>query len=65
VRHWIATHQDDLRQSLSAAGLTLDDLVVKEDASRSQQERQDEHPAPQKRRTPRTEGDRQAFEVLA
>jgi flagellar hook-length control protein FliK len=64
VRQWMATHQDDLRQSLSAAGLTLDDLVVKEDASRSQQERQDERPAPQKRRTPRVGSEEPAFEVV-
>jgi len=65
VRQWIATHQDDLRQRLEAAGLTLEDLVVKEDASQSRQEPQDERPAPQKRRAPRIDGDQQAFEVLA
>jgi flagellar hook-length control protein FliK len=64
VRQWIATHQEDLRQRLEAAGLTLEDLVVKEDAGQSRQERQDERQAPQKRRAPSIDGDQQAFEVV-
>jgi flagellar hook-length control protein FliK len=64
VRQWIATHQDDLRQSLTAAGLTLDDLVVKEDGRQSQQEAQDDRPAtPQKRRSSRPDSE-QLFEVV-
>ena len=56
---------ENVKAVVEAAGLTLEDLVVKEDASQSRQEPQDERPAPQKRRAPRIDGDQQAFEVLA
>jgi flagellar hook-length control protein FliK len=65
VRQWISTHQDDLRQRLDAAGLKLDDLVVKEDGRREGQEPQGERQAPEKRRTPRGAGTQPVFEVVA
>ena len=65
VRQWISTHQDDLRQRLDAAGLTLDDLVVKEDGRREEQEPQGERQTPQKRQTPRGAGTPPVFEVVA
>jgi flagellar hook-length control protein FliK len=64
VRQWIATHQEDLRQRLDAAGLTLEDLVVNEDASQGRQEQPDDRQAtPQKRRAPQSDSER-AFEVV-
>ncbi len=63
VRQWIATHQEDLRQRLDAAGLTLDDLVVREDASQEKQSAEREREAPPKRRAPRSDSE-PAFEVV-
>jgi flagellar hook-length control protein FliK len=64
VRQWIATHQDDLRERLDAAGLKLDDLVVKEDGRQDRQQPQDDRPAPRKRRASRGDAEQQ-FEVIA
>jgi flagellar hook-length control protein FliK len=63
VRQWMAVHHDELRQSLAAAGLTLDEFVVREDGER---ERHDQQQQP--RRQPRTrqfQSDEQpVFEVI-
>ena len=64
VRQWMAAHQDDLRRGLTGLGLTLDEVIVKDD-----ERRQEQRQAPQDRpRRPRrdvetadTEG---TFEVV-
>ena len=51
VRDWIKAHQDELKSSLEAQGLTLDELVVEEDGHADQQPgREFDHP---RRRPPR------------
>jgi flagellar hook-length control protein FliK len=65
VRQWITAHQDDLRQSLTAAGLTLEDLVVREDGQQKKPPAEDERDTPpRKRRNDAAGKDQRAFEVI-
>ena len=62
VRQWIANHQDDLRRGLTGLGLTLDEVVVKDEVRKDEQ-RQPAHDRP--RRQPRErDADEKAFEVV-
>jgi flagellar hook-length control protein FliK len=65
VRQWIAAHQDDLKNSLASAGLSLDELVVKDESGGGRQEPPaDEQQHPARRQTPaHDDGDTQ-FEVI-
>jgi flagellar hook-length control protein FliK len=62
VRGWMAAHEQDLKSGLADLGLTLDELVVREDDSRQDQQR--EQGAPERRRKPKDEESAVAFEVL-
>lgn len=64
ARGWIETHQQDLRDALSAQGLELDRLVVTSDGQR-QQSAQEEAAGRQKQPTPRRRAGEtvQRFEV--
>ena len=66
VRQWITAHQDDLKNSLAAAGLSLDDLVVKDEGGGGHRQEQAEDSSPRQRRPhPHApEGVEPRFEVL-
>jgi len=63
VRQWIAAHQADLKNSLASVGLSLDDLVVKDEGGGGRQDARDDGRQPQSRRR-EPEQDETQFEVL-
>jgi flagellar hook-length control protein FliK len=64
VRQWMTAHQDDLRRGLTGLGLTLDEVVVKDDGRREEQ-RQPTHDRPRRpRRNAESMDSEKAFEVL-
>ena len=65
VRQWIAAHQDDLKNSLAGIGLSLDELVVKDEGGGGRQDAPGDKPQSQPRRQPAPEHDEPQFEVLA
>lgn len=61
VRGWMAAHEQSLKSSLAELGLSLDELVVREDDHREQQQREQ---APQERRRKQQTETERAFEVV-
>jgi len=65
VRQWISTHQADLKSSLASIGLSLEELVVKDDGGGGRQDAPGDKPQSQpRRRQPASEHDQAQFEVL-
>jgi flagellar hook-length control protein FliK len=65
VRQWIAAHQADLKNSLASVGLSLEDLVVKDEGGGGRQDARDDEQQPPSGRRPRApDQDEAQFEVL-
>jgi flagellar hook-length control protein FliK len=65
VRQWMTAHQDDLKRGLTGLGLTLDEVVVKDDGKReeSRQQAPEDRQRPPRRAPEPAESDK-VFEVV-
>jgi hypothetical protein len=64
VRGWMAAHEQDLKAGLADLGLSLDELVVREDGRRDQQQPPNEQAARERGRKPKADETSQVFEIV-